>query len=198
MGTVCGPKVGPVEDVAELRQRCEVAERERNDSEQTAGYWKDRADEYQRQLADKTTQTEHALKTLADAERQLREAAERPDTLPWKKHDPNRTVGDGDQFLCAVPTKDGNWCYSMVTVACDEDSFDVLEADETWCWDWYAVAWKIRIDSKFAPPKESPPPDPKHAAREALQQLSDAIADGDQDWSEQLAAIRAALSEEGR
>jgi hypothetical protein len=74
--------------------------------------------------------------------------------LPWRRHDPSAEVEDGSEWLLAVNVNGTRWCLSVVAVQCDEDSFDVLEGGETWCWDWHDAEWAIPMSEVPMPPNE--------------------------------------------
>ena len=48
--------------------------------------------------------------------------------VPWKKATPGQIMGDGDEILLtgSHPTTGTRW-YAVVTVRCDEDSFELVQ-----------------------------------------------------------------------
>lgn len=59
----------------------------------------------------------------------------------WRLMNVERSWGDGELILVAVPPKRENlkgpfrYVICVVTIRCDEDFFSVEEADEPWGWD---------------------------------------------------------------
>ena len=51
--------------------------------------------------------------------------------VPWKKAKPGQIMGDGDEIIVtgSNPNTETRW-YAIVTVLCDEDSFELVGTDE--------------------------------------------------------------------
>lgn len=81
-----------------------------------------------------------------------------PEAIQWKKHNPDRTiVYDGDVYLVALEVKNNKtgkstWEVAKVRINCDEDYFDMINAD---CedsssydyWDWEDFEYSVQVGS---------------------------------------------------
>lgn len=89
--------------------------------------------------------------------------------LGWQRHDPNRLVTDGDEFLAAIAVVNNQlakgdnepipykWEYHHIWVACDvENYFDIkdINGDSWTVWGWDDIEWILPLPYKGLEPPE--------------------------------------------
>ena len=65
--------------------------------------------------------------------------------IQWYEALPNLEWHDGDSIVVAVPLSSGGIYYSVITIACDEDYFEIrCNGGDAWGWCWDDVeAWTV-------------------------------------------------------